>query len=195
MSKIFCTECGKAFDGEFALSYHRKLVHSIDDSHVDYTNELITADMEKANRRVKGAVIAGIISGVITLIFTFIGANGFSLWNLIDAALIFGLTFGVYKKNRTCAIALLAYWIFDKLYQLSTMDTNIVWWGVVGVFTGYYIQGIMGTFSYQKQVKEIKHTRIRGVETNSTLEKPNYSPDAEELRINRNVHEYGQNNQ
>lgn len=64
-------------------------------------------------KRIKNAWITGIVSGSITLIFTLIAMNGsqilgFSIWNLSDVALIFGLTFGIYKKSRACAVAMLA---------------------------------------------------------------------------------------
>src|SRR3546814_16318433 len=39
---------------------------------------------------------------------------GFSAWELFDVALILGLAFGIYKKSRTCAVLMLAYFIVAK---------------------------------------------------------------------------------
>jgi ABC-type multidrug transport system fused ATPase/permease subunit len=194
MIQIFCPECGKPFDGQFALSYHRKLAHSIDDS-VDNINKFFSEDLEKANKRIKGAVIAGIISGVITLIFTLITMSDIGLWGLLDVALISGLTFGVYKKNRTCAVILFAYWIVNKIFQLSYMDTNFFWWFVAGLFTVYFFQGILGTFLYQKTIKETKRNKYTGIQANLPPEKSTYPSDGEELEIYPGSREYGQKNQ
>ncbi len=167
MSQVFCTECGKAFDGEFALSYHRKLVHNIGGSSI-YNSE----DLEKANKRIKGAAIAGIISGIITLIVAFLGLYESSLWNLLDAALIFGLTFGVYKKNRTCAVILFIYWIVNKVLQLIAGETTIMWWFFMAIFTTYFAQGILGTFSYQKLVKTDKQRIFTEARAYTQTEEP-----------------------
>ena len=109
-------------------------------------------------KRIKNAWITGIISGSITLIFTLIAMNGnqlmgFSVWNLSDVALIFGLTFGIYKKSRTCAVVMLAYFLISKIIIISqTGSFNGSLLAIVFIY--YYVYGVIGTFAYHKHLKE-----------------------------------------
>ena len=113
-------------------------------------------NMEKANSAIKSAWIAGAISGVITLILALIGAFGYDLWSLIDAFLILGLSFGIYKKNRACAVILFVYWIGAKISQMWELGAQGQPAGLIGVlpiailFGYYFFQGIRGTFAYHK---------------------------------------------
>ena len=109
-------------------------------------------------KRIKNAWITGIISGSITLIFTLIAMNGnqlmgFSVWNLSDVVLIFGLTFGIYKKSRTCAVVMLAYFLISKFIIISqTGSFNGSLLAIVFIY--YYVYGVIGTFAYHKHLKE-----------------------------------------
>ncbi|MBC3880680.1 hypothetical protein H8K35_02835 [Undibacterium sp. LX40W] len=109
-------------------------------------------------KRIKNAWITGIVSGSITLIFTLIAMNGsqilgFSIWNLSDVALIFGLTFGIYKKSRACAVAMLAYFLLSKIIVIA--QTGSFNGGILAiVFIYYYVYGVIGTFAYHKHLKE-----------------------------------------
>ena len=105
---------------------------------------------------IRNACIAGIISGVLTLIVTLICAAGvkipgldFDLWNLLDVLLIFGLTFGIARKNRVCAILMFVYFVGSKL--LMWQESGSVAGLPMAIIFGYYFfQGILGTFAYQK---------------------------------------------
>lgn len=66
----------------------------------------------KANSQIRSAWIAGTISGVVTLIFTFILETP---GMFIDVLLIFGLTWGIYKKSRICAVIMFIYFILSKI--------------------------------------------------------------------------------
>ena len=109
-------------------------------------------------KRIRNAWVTGSISGSITLIFTLIAMNGdqlmgFSVWNLSDVVLIFGLTFGIYKKSRTCAIVMLAYFLLSKIIIISqTGSFNGSLLAIVFIY--YYSYGIIGTFAYHKHLKE-----------------------------------------
>lgn len=109
-------------------------------------------------KRIRNAWVTGIISGSITLIFTLIAMNGdqlmgFSVWNLSDVVLIFGLTFGIYKKSRTCAVVMLAYFLLSKIIIISqTGSFNGSLLAIVFIY--YYSYGIIGTFAYHKHLKE-----------------------------------------
>ena len=120
-------------------------------------------DMAKADAAIKNAWIAGIISGVITLIVTVVAMSGysfmgFSALNLLDVALIFGLTFGIYRKSRVCAVIMLIYFVGSKIYLW--MDTGKLSGLPLALLFGYYFfQGMLGTFTYHSnaysQVKPI----------------------------------------
>lgn len=109
-------------------------------------------------KRIKNAWITGIVSGTMTLLFTLIamyGTNllGFSVWNLSDVVLIFGLTFGIYKKSRTCAVVMLAYFLISKFIIISqTGSFNGSLLAIVFIY--YYVYGVIGTFAYHKHLKE-----------------------------------------
>jgi len=137
-------------------------------------------NMEKATSAIKNAWIAGAISGVLTMIVALIGAFGYDLWNLIDAFLILGLSFGIYKKNRACAVILFVYWIGGKILQIVELGVQ----GQVGssigtlpiaiIFGYYFFQGIRGTFAYRRIVKE--ETKEEKIESESINKKSKRKP-------------------
>ena len=107
-------------------------------------------------KSIRNAWIAGTICGVLTLLVTLISAAGvnipgleFDLWNLFDVLLIFGLTFGIAKKNRVCAILMLVYFVGSKL--LMWKESGSVSGLPVAIIFGYFfLQGILGTFAYHR---------------------------------------------
>ncbi len=115
---------------------------------------------EKTLKHIKNAVIAACISGTITLIVTLAAISGtslmgFSAWNFLDVFLIFGLAFGIYKKSRTCAILLFAYFLISKILIIS--ETGKLDGAIFSIiFFYYYLYGIIGCFAYHKHIKEMK---------------------------------------
>jgi serine/threonine-protein kinase len=109
-------------------------------------------------KKIKGAWVAGIISGVVTFLFTLAALNGakaagFNAWNFIDVVLIFGLAFGIYKKSRACAVSMMIYFVVSKI--LIVVETGSFGGSVMAIiFIYYYAQGISGTFAYHKLMKE-----------------------------------------
>ena len=105
-------------------------------------------------KKIRGAVIVGCISTVVTLaavLISLTGVNffGFSAWQFLDVALLAGLTFGIYKKSRTCAVIMLVYFIISKLLLIRM--TGVGGGTVLSlVFLYYYAQGIAGTFQYHR---------------------------------------------
>ena len=109
-------------------------------------------DQEQAEKAIKTAWGAGIISGVLTLIVTLVamaGYNfmGFSALNLLDVAVIAGLTFGIYRKSRTCAIIMLVYFIGSKLL-IWTETKSVSGLPMALIFCWFFYQGILGTFAW-----------------------------------------------
>ncbi|MFC1569088.1 hypothetical protein ACFL4L_02530 [bacterium] len=114
-------------------------------------------DLEKALKKIKHATIAGLISGILTLIVTIIAiaANaqgqfaGFNdYFMIIDILLIFGLTFGIHKKNRTCAVLMFLYFLISKISMVPAMGARSLLQGIF--FLYFFFEGIRGTFAYHK---------------------------------------------
>jgi len=114
-------------------------------------------DLQKAENAIKGAWIAGIISGSITLFVTILAIVGvrifnFSAWTLLDVILVFGLAYGIYRKNRACAVILFIYFILSKIYMIIALGA-VTGLPVAILFAYFFFQGIRGTFAYHKIMK------------------------------------------
>lgn len=108
-------------------------------------------------KKIKNAWIAGLFSGSVTLVVALLAISGndifgASAWLFIDVALIFGLTFGIYKKSRTCAILMLIYFIFSKIIVMVE-DGKPSGLPVALVIIYFYWHGIVGTFQYHKALQ------------------------------------------
>jgi hypothetical protein len=121
-------------------------------------------DIEKANKAIQDAYICGIGWGLLVLILSF---PNITLLDLLGAFIIFGLTFGVYKRSRVCAIIIFILWILlvvdrglvlvkgpiesENLFLMLTL--MIVGIPFVGVLAYFFFQGIRGTFVYHRMIK------------------------------------------
>ena len=128
--------------------------------------------LEKAEKHIKNAWIVGIISASVTLLFSAIGAysetyrfkSGYDTWSLFDVALIAGLTFGIYKRNRLCALSLLIYFVLTKLAYAA--HTGKFAHGIGALLFGYFFfQGTRAAFQIHKHLVETgqKNKKKRGV--------------------------------
>ena len=68
-------------------------------------------DETMAERMVACGWIAAAIAGLATLVFSLTSSYGLTHYNLVDAALLFGLAYGIYRRSRICAVLALAYHI------------------------------------------------------------------------------------
>jgi len=108
----------------------------------------------KILRKIKTAWIAGIVSGSVTLVFTLLAVLGtsllgFSVWELVDVALVFGLTLGIYMKSRICAVVMFIYFIVSKIILIAEAG-QVAGLPLALVFGYFFWQGISGTFAYHK---------------------------------------------
>jgi len=118
-------------------------------------------DLPSAEKHIKRAWIAGVVSGSVTLLFVVFSLAGkdflprleLDAWSFLDIAAIFGLSFGVYRKSRVCAVALFAYFVLSKIYfWIAAGSLGSV---LVAVLFGYFFfQGIRGSISYHARVAE-----------------------------------------
>lgn len=109
-------------------------------------------------KRIRNAWVAGCISGGLTLVVVLVAMSGADLpgidaWMLIDVALIFGLTFGIYRKSRTCAVIMLVYYLASKiLIMVETGKPGGLF--MSALFAYFFWQGVSGTFAYHRFLRE-----------------------------------------
>jgi len=132
-------------------------------------------DIEGANKAIKYAWIAATISAGLTLIFAVTGLFGLDLWALWIVIVMLGLAFGIYKKNRACAVILFVFWVFDIILGFwdsvaqgqgaPPIGQGIVW----TVFAICFFWGIRGTFAYHRIVKAERISKANSeIDTGST---------------------------
>lgn len=120
-----------------------------------------TSTPDKILKKIVQGWIAGLFLSVITLVLTFpsilrtLKGSSFSAWGLFDVALILGLSFGIYKKSRTCAVLLLLYFAASKIL-IMVEEGKPTELGMVLIFGYLFWQGVSGTFSYHKFLKNIQ---------------------------------------
>lgn len=119
---------------------------------------LSSLSLDKAKTAIRNGAIAGAVQASLITVITLASlgssvsarsANNLT-GSLIDILLIFGLAFGVYQKNRICAVALFAYFVFSKLLQLFTNQLPVTALLIALVLGYFYFEGMRGTFSYYK---------------------------------------------
>jgi hypothetical protein len=108
-------------------------------------------DREQAEKAIRNAWTAGIISGVLTLIVAIIAMAGYSIlgfsaWNLLDVAVIGGLTFGISRKSRASAVSMLIYFISSKI-MIWTESRSVAGLPMALLFGWYFVQGVRGTYA------------------------------------------------
>ncbi len=136
-----------------------------------YVKGILTLDIDKAESKVKGAWMAGVASGTVTLVFTLVAMKknvwDFTISNLGDVLLIYTAAFGIYRKNRACAILLLVYFITAKvlIWMRLVMITDLpkaVWVGYLlfaSLFFYFFFEGVRGTFVWHRLEREAKVKR------------------------------------
>ncbi|MBK8794754.1 MAG: hypothetical protein IPN59_16925 [Holophaga sp.] len=118
-----------------------------------------TSSLEAALKKIKTAAIAGAISAGMTLVFVLISVlitPFFKMtWaSLVDVALIAGLSYGVYRKSRVSALALLCYFVYAKIYFFF-IDPLYASAGLItgAIFIYFFYQGVIGCIQYSRIIK------------------------------------------
>jgi len=129
---------------------------------VEFVKNILAVDIDRAEAKIKGAWMAGVASGSVTLVFTLIAMKrnvwGFTISNMGDVLLVFTLAFGIYMRNRVCAILMLVYFLVAKVFIWMRLDliTDLpkgVWVGYLlftMLFCYFFIEGVRGTFVYHR---------------------------------------------
>jgi hypothetical protein len=115
------------------------------------TPEVPSKILKKIEKAWGIGVIASFLLGVSTLAASSNRQGAiFAMWNWGTVVFILALTFGVYRRSRTCALLLLissVSWI--GLMILVGKTTGIV---LLVIFSYYSLQGVIGTFAYHRFV-------------------------------------------
>src|SRR5690554_3470633 len=113
---------------------------------------------EKIAKHIRNGWIAAIISGAMTLgivllvVATEEEVGLVDVWTLIDVALIFLLAFGIYKKSRFAATAMLVYFVFSKIsMMIETGKPGGLGIGIIFIY--FYYQAMVATYQYHKLLK------------------------------------------
>jgi len=117
--------------------------------------------MAKALKWIKAGWILGIISTLLTLaitLYSMAGHNllGFNAWYLIDVGFTLGLTYGIYRRSRACAIIMLIYIIESKVLILPRLDAASLPSAIFssGIVIFFYSMAVWGTISYHRLLKQ-----------------------------------------
>ena len=114
--------------------------------------------LTQANKAIKDATIAGIITIIVTLMLTLIYASGaglahIDLWNIIDLVVLSGLTYGIYRKSRLCAILMPVYYLSVKTV-LWVNEGAFIGVPLALIFTYFFWRGVQGTWAYHKLMQK-----------------------------------------
>lgn len=121
--------------------------------------DLFRFDMDKdnANYSIKVAFIAALISGSVTLILLLLNLAGIidlglTIIDFVDVILVFGLSYGIYRKSRAAAIIMVLYFIGSKI--IMSPEFRI---GAMSIlFILIFIRGAVATFIVRKHSKHDK---------------------------------------
>jgi len=114
-------------------------------------------NIEKNQKDIRNAWIAGIVSAALTLIYAVIGTYnenfrfkyGIDVWSFLDVAFILILVYGIYRKKRLAAIVMFCYFLLSKIIIAS--ETGHISGALIGLlFSYFYFMGIVGTIQYHK---------------------------------------------
>jgi hypothetical protein len=106
-------------------------------------------DEALAGRFMACAYVGAGAAGIMTIAVIGLGGFGFNMLNLVDVAIFFGLAFGVYRRSRVCAIALLVYHLANRVDMYSRTGSINTSFGLLAIaFAMLYVLGIVGTFAH-----------------------------------------------
>jgi hypothetical protein len=111
----------------------------------------------QAKTHIKHAWIVGVVTAAMTLFASLlplfgVSLVGFNLWTLTDFVLIAGLTFGISRKSRTCALIMLVYFVVSKsMFVAATGDIASAALGAI--FAYFFFQGVRGAFAWHRLAK------------------------------------------
>lgn len=137
-----------------------------------HNNASIKAKLSKNESMISEGFIAGLALAGLSLFSWVIGLIKVESYDsiifdpigLLDLLFIFALSYGIYKKSRTCAILLTVYYFISRMITIVTTFPGgvmeIIWFAV---FITFFIRAIIGTIEYHQENDKI-------IEANKFLE-------------------------
>ena len=118
-------------------------------------------------KKIRHGWIAVLIQAAITLVVIVMSLLGVKLysdpvWQLVDVLLMCGLAYGIYRKSRICAVAVLVYFVAVKIAVIvqTGRPTGIDIWSAI--FAYFYVMAVVGTFTYHKLRRQSLPVRGHG---------------------------------
>jgi hypothetical protein len=115
--------------------------------------------IEEANKAIRHGWIAGTLVSALSIgIFCW---QKFDPWFLADSIIMSALTVGVFFRSRTCAIALLTYYVIGKVFLWIRLGIGIPLPGtraltiliIIFAFAYAFFESVKGTLAYQRLAK------------------------------------------
>lgn len=116
--------------------------------------------LSKDEEKIKQGWIAGLVLGGISFFVWLIALltsqslneQPFNPFGLVDIMLVFGLSYGVYLKSRTCITILTVYYFLSKMIEIVVSFPQGIF-GVIGlaIFMTFFIRAMIGTFEYHNK--------------------------------------------
>ena len=106
--------------------------------------------LDLPRKHVTRAWMAATISAGLTLVVSIAGAlgiitlPGYDAWNLIDAAILGGLAYGVWRRSRVCAVLLLLYGVANMVFLAFDETARFPLLGVIFIY--FYFRGAIQIF-------------------------------------------------
>jgi len=114
--------------------------------------QLKNINLPTAERHMKNAAIAGLISTVITLLYVVFGV--LDSWFWADVILLAVLTIGVYRKHYLSGILLFVYFLLSKVLQftggIEQVDFSFMSLVLGLLFLHFYFLGALGAIKYRR---------------------------------------------
>lgn len=110
--------------------------------------------LQEAERATRDAAIAGGLALFISLMLTLIYLSGGTFaaldpWNVIEIVALAALPYGVWRKSRVSAVALLVFYIGSKI-GLWVNESAIIGLPIALIFGYFFWRGVRGAFAYHR---------------------------------------------
>lgn len=117
--------------------------------------KLKNIELPAAEKYIKHAWIAALISAAVTAVFVLLGTMENTSW--ADAGLLLLFAIGVYRKNKIAAIGLFVYFVISKIIQIQgAAGFNIMAIAVAVMFLHFFYLGMLGTIRHQQLAPQEK---------------------------------------
>jgi len=102
--------------------------------------------------KIQGQIMQGVVTGIVLTLFAAwqtamsLGNSHINPYSLTYTLVVGGLTFGLYKRNRVCAILLLGMYVGDRLLGLigGIPPASLI---LPVLFAWLFLRGTIGTFA------------------------------------------------